>query len=531
MQNQNSSPNDTPPSGAPGGTSSDQSSSVTHSGATELTTDTSLSDQSYSSTSSAENALLVSGATVNLSSPTITKTGDDSGDNSDFYGTNAAVFAYDDTTLNITGGEITTNGSHANAVFAYGTGTINISDTQIITSSNNSGGIMVTGGGTLTATNLTVETSGNSSAPIRSDRGGGNITVTGGTYTSHGTGSPAIYSTADITVKNASLTATASEGIVIEGLNSVILESTTVTDTNTTLNGNSETYKNIFIYQSMSGDAETGTGTFTAKNSVFTTNQGDHFFITNTTAIINLAGNTFINNDSSGAFLRAASGKWGTSGSNGGNVTLNTTSQEITGDIIIDSVSSLDFNLTTSYFKGAIANDGTVNLTVDASSIIVLTGNSYVSALTNAVSDNSNIYANGYTLYVNGSEVSTNQDAAPESFLDGATTVVVDEDTEITTGETQSVTNSDTSSSIDMPLLISGIVGGIFIVAIIVALVIKLTKDRQKPRSDATLPPARIPGAQAPAAPHTAESPAPGASQSAPATSQPQGQKTSTPGQ
>lgn len=458
MQKQGQQPGNTPPSG-------NSSSNVSHSGATELTSDVSLSNQSYSSTSSAQNALLVSGATVTISSPTITKTGDDSGDNSDFYGTNAAVFAYDDAVLNITGGTITTDGSHANAVFAYGTGTINITDTKITTSSNNSGGIMVTGGGTLNATNLTVETSGNSSAPIRSDRGGGTLTVEGGSYTSSGTGSPAIYSTADITVKNAKLTATASEGIVIEGLNSVTLESTIVTDTNNTLNGNSETYKNIFIYQSMSGDAETGTGTFTAKNSTFVTNKGDHFFITNTTAVINLTNNKFTNNDSTGAFLRAQSGKWGTSGSNGGEVILDATSQEIIGDIIIDSVSSLNMNLTKSYFEGTIENNGTVELTLDAESIIVLTGDSYITSLSNAVSDNSNIYANGYKLYVNGNEVSINQGVAPESSIGS--------NSETTTSETQDVTSDVASSNINIPILVSCIVGGVLIAGAVVAIIIK----------------------------------------------------------
>ena len=470
MQNQKQQSGNTPPSGAPSGTPGGQSSSsVSHSGATELTSDATLSDQTYSSTGSAENALLVKGATITLENPTITKSGDDSGDNSDFYGTNAAVFAYDDATLNITGGTITTDGSHANAVFAYGSGTINITGTKITTSSNNSGGVMVTGGGTLNATNLTVETSGNSSAPIRSDRGGGTLTVTGGSYTSSGTGSPAIYSTADIIVKNAKLTATASEGIVIEGLNSVTLEGTTVTDTNTTLNGNSETYKNIFIYQSMSGDAETGTGTFTAKNSTFVTNQGDHFFITNTTAVINLEGNTFTNNDSTGAFLRAQSGKWGTSGSNGGDVTLNATSQEIIGDIIIDSISSLDLNLTGSYYKGTIENDGTVNLTLDASSIVVLTGDSYLTSLDNATSDNSNIYANGYKLYVAGTEVSINQSEAPASFLTGATDTIIGEETIIS--ETQDVPSNDTG--INIPVLISCIIGGILVAGAIAAIIIK----------------------------------------------------------
>lgn len=358
--------------------------------------------------------------------------------------------------------------------FAYDSGAINITDTIITTSSNNSGGIMVAGGGTLNATNLSVETSGNSSAPIRSDRGGGTLTVEGGSYTSSGTGSPAIYSTANVTVKDANLTATASEGIVIEGLNSVTLESTTVTDTNNTLNGNSETYKNIFIYQSMSGDAETGTGTFTAKNSTFTTNQGDHFFITNTTAVINLTSNQFTNNDSTGAFLRAQSGKWGTSGSNGGNTTLNATSQEIIGDIIIDSISSLNMNLAESYYKGTIDNGGTVKLTLDEKSIVVLTGDSYVSSLENATSDNSNIYANGHKLYVNGAEASINQDAAPESFLSNTT--------ETTIGVVQDVSSNNTESGVNIPILISCILGGILIIGIVVATVIKKKRShRQKP--------------------------------------------------
>ncbi len=471
MQNQGQQPGGMPPNGNPGGVPGGQSSNnISHSGATELTSDATLSDQSYSSTSSAQNALLVSGATVSISNPTITKTGDDNGDSSDFYGTNAAVFAYSNATLNITGGTITTNGSHTNAVFAYDSGTINISDTKITTSSNNSGGVMVTGGGTLNATNLTVETSGNSSAPIRSDRGGGTLTVEGGSYTSSGTGSPAIYSTANIIVKNANLTATASEGVVIEGLNSVTLESTTVTDTNNTLNGNSETYKNIFIYQSMSGDAETGTGTFTAKNSTFITNKGDHFFVTNTTAVINLTGNKLTNNDSTGAFLRAQSGKWGNSGSNGGNVTLNATSQEIIGDIVIDSISSLNMSLTESYYKGAIKNDGNIKLTLDTESIIVLTGNSYITSLENATSDNSNIYANGYKLYVNGTEVSINQSTAPESTIGD------------TTGEVQDVSNNNTDTSINIPILISCIVGGVLIIGAIVAKIIKKKHDR-KPKT------------------------------------------------
>ena len=255
--------------GAPG-----SNSDISHVGATEISTDTTSSDQSYSSTNDSENTLLVTGGTSTISNPTITKSGDSDGDNSDFYGTNAAVLVKEGT-LNIDGGTVTTDGSHANGVFAYSNGTINISNTDIKTTSNNSGAIMVTGGGTLTAKNVTAETEGNSSAPIRSDRGGGTLTVNGGKYTSHGTGSPVIYSTADITVNDATLTSTASEGVVVEGKNSVTLNNVTMEATNTKLNSNSETYKSIFIYQSMSGDAEVGTSSFTAKDSKIVNNNGD----------------------------------------------------------------------------------------------------------------------------------------------------------------------------------------------------------------------------------------------------------------
>src|SRR5574344_2203682 len=220
---------------APGGNNG-TSSSASYKGATTLTSDGTIENKAYTSTTGSENALLVSGGTSTLNSCTITKSGDSTDENSDFYGTNAGILVYNGATLNITGGTITTSAGHANAVFAYGTGIINISDATIKTTSNNSGGIMVTGGGTLNATNLTVTTDGNSAASIRSDRGGGNLTVKKGTYTTNGVGSPAIYSTANIKVNDATLTSNSSEGVVIEGANSVTLNNVSLVDNNTSLN-------------------------------------------------------------------------------------------------------------------------------------------------------------------------------------------------------------------------------------------------------------------------------------------------------
>ena len=400
--------------GTPGGSSS--SSSVSHTGATEISSDTANSEQTYSSTTESQNALLVTGGTVNLTSPTITKSGDSDGDNSDFYGTNAAVLVKEGT-LNINGGTVTTSGSHANGVFAYSNGTINVSDTTIKTSSNNSGAVMVTGGGTLTANNVTAETDGNSSAPIRSDRGGGTLTVNGGNYTSHGTGSPVIYSTADITVNDANLTSTASEGVVVEGKNSVTLNNVTMEATNTKLNGNSETYKSIFIYQSMSGDADVGTSSFTAKDSKIINNKGEIIFVTNTSTVIELENNEIINNDTDGGFLKIGAAKWGTSGKNGGDVVLNASNQKIEGDIFVDNISTLDLSLKNgSSYSGTINSENTaetINITLDSSSTLTLTGDSYITSLNNDVTDNSNINLNGYTLYVDGTAItSTNYNGA-----------------------------------------------------------------------------------------------------------------------
>ena len=390
----------------PGG-SNQGSSSVTYTGATTIEESKNENNVNYSSTTGGENALLVKSGTLTISNATVTKSGDESSESSDFYGTNAAVLAYNGATLNIENSRITTEASHANGIFAYGEGKINISNSVVKTTKNNSGGVMVTGGGTLTANNCTVTTDGNSSAAIRSDRGGGLLTVNGGTYIANGVGSPAIYSTAQIIVNDASLSATASEGVVVEGANSITLNNVTLTDTNTTLNGNSETYKNIFLYQSMSGDADEGTATFTATNSIITTNKGDTIFVTNTKAIINLTNNKIINND--GDFLRIQSGKWGKSGSNGGTVTLNMENQEVDGNIIVDNISTLDMNLTNvSSYKGTINADNSaksITLKLDKTSSITLTSDSYITSLEDEDTSYSNINFNGYKLYVNGTAI------------------------------------------------------------------------------------------------------------------------------
>ncbi len=396
-----------------------QNTNISYSAVKEITESTTETSSDYESTNKDENAILVSGdIDVTLSDISIDKSGDSAGgDNTSFYGTNSGIIAKDGANLTLKNMTINTNATGANGVFSYGgsattnntnsDGTqVTISDSKITTTKDNSGGIMTTGGGTMIAKNLTINTKGVSSAAIRSDRGGGIVSVDSGTYQTTGAGSPTIYSTADITVKNASLIATASEGVVIEGKNKITLENVTLTDTNNKLNGQSTTYKNIFLYQSMSGDASTGVSEFSATDSTITTNKGDTFYITNTSSRITLNNNKFINNDSTGNFLRAQKDSWGNNGSNGGIVELLMENQEANGNIVIDSISTLDMTMNTnSYYEGAINGENTakeINLTLDKTSKIKLTGDSYITTLDNADSSNSNIDFNGYKLYVNG---------------------------------------------------------------------------------------------------------------------------------
>ena len=348
-------------------------------------------------------AVTADGEEVSMSNTAVIKTGDSGqGDEADFYGDNAAVFAANGGTLTLSNMVVETNGTHANAVFSYGEGTtVNVSDSYIETSGNCSGGIMTTGGGTMKAENLTINTSGNSSAAIRSDRGGGTVTVTGGSYTTGGTGSPVIYSTADITVNNAEMESTASQGVVVEGKNSVTLNNVELTADNNTKNSDkSDYYQAVMIYQSMSGDADEGTSSFTMNGGRLTNANGDIFFVNNTATTIDLSGAEIINNGG-GIFLRAEAAGWGNEGSNGGHVNMTASDQEINGDMVVDQVSELNLYLKdNSVFTGAINSDGaagSVYVEIEAGSRWVLTGDSYITSLTCSADA---IDLNGFTLHV-----------------------------------------------------------------------------------------------------------------------------------
>ena len=392
----------------------------TASAADYLTKEDITVNETFTDESNGGHAIEVSGEEASYSNIGVTKTGDADGDEADFYGENSAVFATEKATLTITDSLIETNGRHANAVFSYGEGTVvNISNSVIETQGDCSGGLMTTGGGTMNAENLTINTSGRSSAAIRSDRGGGTVTVTKGYYKTTGMGSPVIYSTADITVSDAYMESTASQGVVVEGKNSVTLNDVTlVADNNTKNSDNSDYYQAVMIYQSMSGDAAQGTSSFTASGGSITNKNGDVFFVNNTATEISLSGVEITNEDAEGVFLRAAAAGWGNEGSNGGKVNMNASGQIINGDIVVDNVSTLNLYLKDkSAFSGAINTDGQsgdVYVEIEDGSTWTLTADSYVSGLT--VSEGSAIDLNGHKLYVDGKEYTAGSASAGEAF-------------------------------------------------------------------------------------------------------------------
>lgn len=402
------------PGGSEGGSFGGSGEVTQGDSANTIDSDGTYSDESYSSTGDDENALRVDGAAVTLDGITVDKSSGSSSntEDGDFYGMNAALLATNGATVTIKDATVTSSAQNGNGVFSYGSGTtVNISDSTITTTADNSGGIQTTGGGTTNATNLTITTSGNSSAAIRSDRGGGTVKVTKGTYTTNGYNSPAVYSTADITVSDATLTATNSEALVIEGQNSIALTDCTVSGNMSDTKGSSsdENVHNVMIYQSMSGDAEVGTSSFSMTGGSLTSNNGDMFYITNTKCTLSLSGVKLVNKDSDGYLMNitgnSASHGWGTAGSNGAQVTFTASSQTLEGDIRVDSISTLDITLSDgSTFTGTIniadnedggtaVSDNAV-VTIEKGCTWTLTGDCVISSLTN----NGTINFNGYTI-------------------------------------------------------------------------------------------------------------------------------------
>src|SRR5574344_964264 len=396
--------------------SSSTTSSTTASGATSVSNETKSLTSDYSSSSSDESTILVNNAgNATITDSKITKSGDTTNtENSEFYGINAAVLVQSSSTATIKNSTITTSSKGSNAIFATGTDAkIYISDATINTSSDSSRGLDATYGGYIEGKNLTITTKGTSCATLATDRGEGTVSVSNSTLKTEGKGSPVIYSTGTITLTDSKGTSTNAQAVVIEGKNSATLTNSTIT-TYGIGNRNDVDNAGVMIYQSMSGDAGEGTGTFTATDSKIIIDSSSNvyktapmFFVTNTSAPINLT-NTELNYGSNILLSAKGTSEWGNTGSNGGNVTLNATNEKLNGNIVLDNLSTLALTLSSSTYSGTINADNTassISINLYKSSTIELTSDSYITTLSDSDTTYSNIKTNGYTLYVNGSKL------------------------------------------------------------------------------------------------------------------------------
>ena len=399
---------------------------------------------SYSTSTSDQNAICVTGAKAYLTllSPTIFSSAASTVDgDSSFYGLDAAVLDYNGGNLTIDGGTVTTTGEGGNMVYAYGTGTVTISNAALSsTSPGNGHGIYASGAGTIVANNVTANSTGSASSIVATDRGGGTVTINGGSYTAQGGKSAGIYSTGTVTANNASFTSTSAEAAVIEGDNSIVLNNATLTS------ASSGTHRGIFLYQSMSGDANntslscqgTATGdclvmnggtfnyTDTTAGNTDPASNCTAFEVYNQTSLI-LLTDAAINNNCPTLLLSGYNDQW-SNASAYGYATLKAYGMTLNGNVIVgdtclttactsrdtSSTAALylyqDTSGTATTLTGAINNSDTgaaVSLTMDAVSKWEVTGTSYLTALTDADGTYANITCQtaGCKVYVGTTEI------------------------------------------------------------------------------------------------------------------------------
>ena len=355
--------------------------------------------QRFDNTTSDQNSFIGKNkASITINSSVFDKTGNTTNDdNSNFRGQNAVVLSIEGSQTNIKDSNITSNSIGSNAVFATGEGSIiNVENTNIHTKGDSSRGLDATYKGTVNGKNLTITTEGAHSATLATDRGEGTINAEAAKLTTSGVGSPVIYSTGNITANNVNGIANKSEIGVVEGKNSITLTNSNVTGYHD--NG-------FMLYQSFSGDAENGIARLKAENNTLTTHgTGAFIYVNNTTAEADLTGNTILMPNTTTLVKATADSRWGKDGENGGHLTLRASNQELSGNIVADSISTVALDMTNgSSLVGSINTDNTakeVTLKLSKDSTWTLTGDSYVKSLTNEDTTGSNIHLNGYKLVV-----------------------------------------------------------------------------------------------------------------------------------
>ncbi|PMD31363.1 hypothetical protein L207DRAFT_537317 [Hyaloscypha variabilis F] len=378
---------------------------VTVSATTSTITSTTLT-----ATGEDESNLLVEATGVAyVTAVTFDKTGDSS-DSSESSTTdlNAAVAIDDYGTLYLYDSTITADGVSANALHVHETGSYAyLYDLTLTASGDGSHGIYVAGG-YIYAESLVATTNGVSGSAIATDTGGGTIVVKTATVNTNGLKSALLYSTGNITVTDLTGTAAVAPAACIDGANSFEITDSSITS-------GPEEHGVLQICSTTSG-GETDVATAVVKGGSLEETRGIYGLI----FVGNVIGDITLNDVEvtikSGIFVNSsADSAWGTTGSNGGTAVISATDMDIVGDSYVDDISSLSLSLYSTTYSGAINTDdtgGSVTVYLDSSSTWTVTGDSYVTVITDEETDCSNIVSDGYIVYY---------DSASNTWLDGAT--------------------------------------------------------------------------------------------------------------
>ena len=358
--------------------------------------------QSFTAGDPDQSAIYVSNSgRLTLTNATITTSGSTTSlYNSGLHGLNAAVLAAGGSRITMTDSSIASSGAGAGGVFVSdASSAATLTNVTVQTGANAAPGVVAANGASLTLTTVDITTTGDNSGAIAGGQGGGKVDVTGGAAITSGQNSPDLYATGAMTVTRSTLSATASEAAVIDGPGSIAL-------TKTSLFSNHKNW-GVLIYQSTPAGGQGAKGAFSMDGGSLSYGFTGYplFFVTNTTAVINLKG--AILSSASKILLQAGAGNWGASGSNGGSVVFTADSQDLTGDFVADNLSSISLTLQKdATLTGAINTAHTAKsilLSMDATTTWDVTGDSTLTCLEDPgeIYDTAvaNINGHGHTVY------------------------------------------------------------------------------------------------------------------------------------
>lgn len=318
---------------------------------------------------------------------------------SDRNGLNAAVLVNWLSNLKMENSEVTTIGKGANGVVATGPrAVITMSDSKVTTSMDRSKGILVSDGGEIIASNLKIETGGYKSSAVATDFGAGNIYIKNSNLKTMGEDSVGFYATSNIVAENVNVTCENSEGAVTDGSGTIELTNVSI-----------ETGKKRGVMMFYTGP-ETKfmtTGVFKMTGGKLKVKEGPAFYVLNTNSEIVLQNVDL--SITSGVLLNASIDEFSELGQEGGKVEAKAGNAKMTlinqianGDIFANEGSSVSLEISgNSVYTGTINSQNTgakIDVTLDASSKWILTGDSYITSL-NVVSEEC-IEKNGFEIYI-----------------------------------------------------------------------------------------------------------------------------------